>query len=179
VGSSLWDGVDDDADAAPDPAPELPEERVWVRDGHGVLRLVPASRAEREGLEVDTRPPRGFVGRGHGGVRREFMKASERAELFEKTGVPVEDRADARAAFAAKGLREAERGEHAHEMFDALRECAETGQLDERFTLAGMDLFGDYERAERRERERGPTDYVERFRERCARAGIDPREVGA
>jgi len=138
---SAWDDFGDDEDAPGGAAVAEPEEEtVWVRIAPGKLKLVPRRVAEAEGLEVDARPGVGFIGGGHGGVRREFMTAAEREELFRKTGRRVEDRADMRATFRETGLREAERGEDAYERFDAV---ASGERLDTRHRVEGMDLYGD------------------------------------
>lgn len=82
------------------------------------------------------------TGRTHG-VRREFMSAAEREEIFQKTGRHVESTSDVRRVYAETGMREAEKGEDCHELFDALRDHAETGaKLDHKHTVPGMDVFG-------------------------------------
>lgn len=85
------------------------------------------------------------------GVRREFMNAAERQEIFNKTGVRVEDRADMRAAYASKNLREAEKGELDYERIDALKDSAESGKpLDARYGLENIDLYGDRAQEDKR-----------------------------
>ena len=76
---------------------------VWVFAGPGVTQRMRRCDAINEGLEIDERPGHGFGGSGTHGVRREFMNQAEREEVFNKTGVRVEDRADMREAFESKG----------------------------------------------------------------------------
>lgn len=77
----------------------------------------------------------------------DVLSKREERELSTKIGKRVQTRSEAKAAIAKKGLREAEKGEVGYERFDALREHAESGgKLDEKHTLAGMDLYGDYAR---------------------------------
>lgn len=132
---------------------------VWARVGPGRTRRMPRSEAEASGYEIDTRPPRGF---GVNGVRREFMNAAEREELFNKTGVRVEDRDDMRKAYKSKDLREAEKGEFAYDQFDALKGNAAPA-------LENYDLWGD-------EARRPKFDLREAYLRNCQKHGVRPRE---
>jgi len=157
--------------SGPQVSAECPEKRtVWARVGTGKYKRVPLSVAQAEGWEIDDRPGRGGWGEaGHGGVRREFMGVDERREVFEKTGIPVHDRDDMRKALAAKGIRHAEKGEKAHGLFDALRDCAEGHAIDRNYDFGAMDPFGTQEG-----RSKEPFDYKRRFREHCQRLGVSP-----
>lgn len=106
---------------------------VWVRVAPGRTRRMRKSEAVANGYEIDRRPGRGF---GSHGVRREFMTQAERTELFNKTGVQVESRADMRAAYRVKGLREAEKGEAAYEQFDSMNAGVAP-------PTESLDLWGD------------------------------------
>lgn len=120
------------------------------------------SQAIEAGYEIDDRPPIGLSGRGSFGVRREFMTQRERAEVFNATGVHVEDAAGKRRAFAATGARPAEKGERAYDRWDAFANERSGGGSDRLTSLESVDLWGD-------EARRKPFDAHEAMRRHEAR----------
>ena len=148
----------------------MPGKYVYARISAGRLRWMLRSKAVEKGLEIVKFRPVGF-GAGTG-VRREFMTQKERNEVFLKTGVRVEDRADMRAVFKMKGLREAEKGEVDYDRFDALIDHAESGgPLDEKYKLGNIDLWGDRAKEDRRMKE---FNHRERYLQHCQRLGVRP-----
>lgn len=153
---------------APVKRDEEPETYVWAYVSLGKTRRMLREEAEREGYEIDERPGVGVEGYGLHGVRREFITQEERREIFHKTGVMCDDRDDLRKAMKSKGLREAEKGESCHEMFDALKDHADTGgQLDSRYKLENIDLFGV-------ESKRKKFNMHEAYLKNCQRLGVKP-----
>ena len=145
--------------------PPVPDTHVWVHDGPGRTRRVRREVAEAEGLRVDTRPPKGL---GACATQRIHMSPEEKREVFLKTGKRVEYRDELRRVYKETGLRDAEKGEDSYAMFDALKECGETGKpLDKKYALESLDLFGEHAK-------RKPFDVRERFLQHCQRLGVSP-----
>ena len=98
-------------------------------------------------------------GEGTVQVQKLHMSPEQKRIFYLQTGKRVETREECEKVFKKTGLRPAEKGEDCAERLDALKEHAVTGRpLEEKHTLAGMDLWGEFDR-----RKRQPFDMEARY----------------